>query len=241
MKSRMQTCVVGSYPVAVDTLSMMHQYFDQKPIPSWHHYIKEAVTDMVAAGVDMVSDGQTRDPFIQLFTRRLQGCRVRSRTEIVDKVEYMGPITVDDQQYVKHHLLPKDRLLKGVITGPYTLMKSCVDLYYHDEHQLAFDFASALHQEAQQVQKHVDLISIDEPFFSNDMPEYAADLIKKVVQGVHRPTTLHVCGDVTAIIPNLLEIPVDILSHEFKRSPHLLEDFSQFSFLNIFLTPPLIE
>ncbi len=83
-----------------------------------------------------------------------------------------APITVPDQIYAKR-LLPRHVGLIGVLTGPYTLTKSSVDSFYHDEKELAFDFAKALRKEAELLVKHVDLISIDEPVFSNELPEYA--------------------------------------------------------------------
>jgi methionine synthase II (cobalamin-independent) len=74
------------------------------------------------------------------------------------------------------------------------------------------------------------MISIDEPFFSNSMPEYATELMDIITKDLTCPTILHACGDVYKIIPALIELPVDILSHEFKASPHLLEAFSEYSF-----------
>jgi len=205
MNQKVKTCVIGSYPVDVDRITLMQGYFQQTEV-SWKNYITSAVNDMVNAGIDIVSDGQTRDPFIQIFTRKLKGCRVRDRTEIIDKVEYDGPITVDDQKFVRK-TITKDKEIVGLITGPYTLMKSCSDFFYHDEQKLAFDFAYALQQEAESLQQHVDFISIDEPFFSMGMPKYAAELIKIIVHNISCPTRLHVCGDVSDIIPELLEMP----------------------------------
>lgn len=228
MSQRIKTCVIGSYPTQTDTLEVMNGYFKQKVI-SWNKYIENSVNDMINAGLDIVSDGQTRDPFIQLFTRKLKGCRIRDRTDIIDKVEYIEPITVEDQKYVRS-IISKEKEIVGVITGPYTLTNSCVDLFYNDEKNLAFDFAFALKQEAENLQKHVDLISIDEPFFSNHMPEYGKDLIKIITENISIPTRLHTCGDVSKIIPNLIEMPIDILSHEFKASPHLLDIFKEHSF-----------
>ena len=222
------TTVIGSYPVQVNTMEFMNNYFDQKE-SSWNKYIDSAVKDMTAAGLDMIADGQTRDPFVNIFTRKIKGCRIRDRTEIVDKVEYNGPITVDDQKYVRK-LIPKDKKLIGLITGPYTLMKSCVDLHYKDEKELAFDFAHALKQEAELLQKHVDMISVDEPFFSNEMPDYAKELIETIVKNLSCPTRLHSCGDVSSIVPKLAELPVDVLSHEFKASPQLFEAFKKYDF-----------
>jgi 5-methyltetrahydropteroyltriglutamate--homocysteine methyltransferase len=222
-----KTTVVGSYPVNVETMELMNGYFNQTEV-SWDEHIRSAVNDMVNAGIEMISDGQTRDPFVNIFTRKLKGCRIRDRTEIIDKVEYNKPITIADQKYVRS-LIPEDRQLIGLITGPYTLTNSSVDLFYNDEKELAFDFAYALKQEAQILQKHVDMISIDEPFFSMGMPEYGKELIKIITKDLSCPTRLHVCGDVSKIAPKVLDMPVDILSHEFKASPKLFDVFKQYN------------
>jgi 5-methyltetrahydropteroyltriglutamate--homocysteine methyltransferase len=212
-----------------NTLEIMKQYFSQQPIDDWNRTIEHAVNDMLKAGISIVSDGQTRDPFIELFTRKLKGCRIRARTEIIDSIEYDQPITIDDQKFVRS-LLPDDFQLKGVLTGPWTLTCSCVDMYYHDKQKVAYDFASALSKEAQNLSEYVEYISIDEPFFSQSMPDYAYDLINIITRDISIPTILHVCGDITDIIANIIELPVDILSHEFKASPHLLQAFKNYSF-----------
>ncbi|UCF11713.1 MAG: hypothetical protein JSW06_06590 [Thermoplasmatales archaeon] len=228
MKTRIKTCVIGSYPPKIDNIELMHSYFNQEEV-TWEQYIKYAVNDMINAGIDIISDGQTRDPFIQIFTRKLKGCRTRNRTEIVDKIEYHSPIIIDDQKYVRD-MIPKDIELKGILTGPCTLTNSCVDLYYNDEKKAAFDFAYALKKEAEALQKHVDMISIDEPFFSNNIPDYSKELIRLITRDISCPTILHACGNISTIVPDLLEMPVDILSHEFKASPQLFDAFKDYSF-----------
>jgi len=227
MKSSVETCVIGSYPIALPVDTFMNQYYQQQPI-SWQPIIADAVNDMVRAGLDIIADGQTRDPMVQLFTRKLHGCRVRERTEIIDKISYQDPITVDDQQYVRS-LIPTEKKLIGVLTGPYTLTKSCINSYYSDEQEISFDFAAALQQEAEAVASTVDILGIDEPFFSNEFPEYGHDLIHQITQNISIPTRLHVCGDVSSIIPQLLDMPVDILSHEFKASPQLFDAFQEYT------------
>ncbi len=227
MKKKLKTSVIGSYPICIDTGELINDYFFDNPI-SWTKYIDQAIHDMTTAGIDIVSDGQTRDPFVQLFTRKLKGCRIRNRTEIIGHVEYQDPITIKDQKYARH-LLPRNTGLVGIITGPYTLTKSSIDFFYHDEKELCFDFAAALKNEASLLQKQVDLISVDEPCFSNELPEYAKELIRTITNGISCPTRLHVCGDVSRIIPQLVEMPVDILSHEFKALPHLLKSFNEYS------------
>jgi len=227
MEKKVKTTVIGSYPVNVDTMDYMNGYFNQTEL-TWDKYIKSAVDDMIDAGIDIISDGQTRDPFVNIFARKLKGCRIRDRPEVIDKIEFADPITVEDQKYVKS-LIPKNRELIGLIAGPYTIAKSCVDLFYNGEKELAFDIAFALNKEAKLLEKYVDYISVDEPFFSVSMPEYGKELIKIVVDGLSCSTRLHACGDVSKIVPDLLDLPVDILSHEFKVSPELFDAFREHS------------
>ena len=227
MSPEIKTSVIGSYPIHIDGMELMSKYFDQTEI-SWKKYIKNAVSDMIAAGIDIISDGQTRDPFVQIFTRKFKGCRIRERTEIIGKIEYNDPITIDDQKYTRS-LIPDNVELIGLITGPYTLTKSCVDLFYNDEKEIAFDFAYGLQQEANALQEYVDIISIDEPFFSMGIPDYGKELIEIITKDISCPTRLHVCGDISEVIPEVLDMPVDILSHEFKASPHLFNSFKEYS------------
>lgn len=228
MKNIVKTSVIGSYPITIDNMKLLNSYYTQSEV-NWNEYISQAVLDMVNAGIDIVSDGQTRDPIIQIFTRRLKGCRLRERTEIIGDIEYNGPITIEDQKFVRN-LISSNKEIKGLLTGPYTLANSCVDLHYHDEKQLAFDFANALSQEAKSLQKYVDIIGIDEPFFSNKMPKYAKELIETITKDLSCPTMLHACGDVSKLVSELIEMPVDILSHEFKASPKLFDAFKNYSF-----------
>ena len=222
-----KTSVVGSYSITINNMKLMNGYFNQKE-ESWNEYISSAVNDMVDAGIEIVSDGQTRDPFVNIFTRKLKGCRIRERTEIVGKIEYGSPITIEDQKYVKS-ILPKDKQLVGLLTGPYTLTNSSLDLFYNNEKELAFDFAYALKKEALTLQNIVDIISIDEPFFSMGIPDYGKELIKIITNGLTCPTRLHVCGDVSYVVEDLLEMPADILSHEFKGSPKLFDVFKEYN------------
>jgi len=224
--NNVKTAVIGSHPVDINNTELMRGYFEQKNV-SWNKYIDFAVNDMISSGIDIISDGQTRDSFINIFTRKLRGCRIRDRAEIIDKVEYIGPITIEDQKYVKS-IIPKKTQLVGVITGPYTLTKSSIDQFYNNEKNLAFDFAYALKHEASELQKYVDLISIDEPYFSVDLPEYGKKLISIITKDLTCPTRLHVCGDVSNIAPELLEMPVNILSNEFKALPKLFNAYKKY-------------
>ncbi len=228
MSTKVQTTVIGSYPVSIDTQQMMHAYFNQQEI-DWTEYILAAVQDLVESGINIISDGQTRDPFLHIFLRGLHGCRIRQRAEITDQIRFEEPITLPDILMIKQHIPPSLHQV-GLLAGPYTLSQSTIDLFYDDEKELAFDFAEALNQEARAVQNHVSLLSIDEPFFSQQVPDYAASLIKTVLKNIKIPVRLHVCGNVSDTFEQIMELPVDILSHEFKATPQLFDVLREYSF-----------
>ena len=219
MIDNVETTVIGSYPVMLNQLSMMKSYYQGK-LPCWNPYIKKAVSSMCNAGIDLVSDGQTRDPFIHIFTRGLEGCRIRRRVEVIGPVDFYHPITKDDLSFVST-FLPKDKKLLGLIVGPHTLSESVADLWYHDKKELAFAFADALHEEIKHIEPLVDMISIDEPFLSIHFPDYGKELLEKMIANFSCPIRLHVCGDVSTIVDRLVDFPVDILSHEFKATSSL--------------------
>ena len=224
---KVKTSVIGSYPVKIDTFKLIKNYFNSVDI-SWDTYIDSAVDDMLNANLDYISDGQTRDPFINIFTRKIKGCRIRFTTEIIDKLEYDKPIILDDIIYVKNKI-PPNKFLIGVVAGPYTLSKSVVDYYYKNVMDLSYDFAKIINKEIKLLLPYIDIISIDEPYFSNNFPEYGKDLISFLTNRINCPIRLHVCGDVSKIIPQLLDLPIDILSHEFKARPELLNDFKEYT------------
>jgi 5-methyltetrahydropteroyltriglutamate--homocysteine methyltransferase len=226
MNNSIETTVIGSYPVAIDTSSLMQSYY-QGIIPSWKPYIEKAVTSMKNAGITLISDGQTRDPFIHIFIRGLGGCRIRQRAEVIGPIFHNKSITANDLAFVRS-ILPASSKVLGLLVGPFTLSESVVNSFYSDKKQLAFDFAEALKMEALCIEPYVDMISVDEPFFSNVFPEYAKELISIITKPLSCPTRLHSCGNVSSIISDLVDFPVSILSHEFKATPILFDVFQEY-------------
>jgi 5-methyltetrahydropteroyltriglutamate--homocysteine methyltransferase len=220
------TSVIGSYPVDIDRLKLFNSY-ENGVISSWKPYIETAVNDMIKAGVELISDGQTRDPFFNIFARKLKGIRIRDRPEVIGPIEYDKPITLDDIKYVKK-IIPENNKLLGLIVGPHTLSLSVDDQYYNDIKKMTYDLANVLNKEILNISPFVDMISIDEPFLSDVYPDYMKDVLKIVLKNVNCPIRFHVCGNISSIIPNLLDLPVYILSHEFKAQPDLFKEFSEY-------------
>jgi len=192
------------------------------------------VATQVEAGIDMVSDGQTRTDMIKLFASKIRGIRLKGKPVIIGELGFDSPITLDDQKIVRSLLdadtSTKDRKIKGIITGPFTMAMSCVNEHYKDTKEAGFAFAKIINQEAKALEGTVDMIQFDEPFYSVEYPEYAKELITVIRDGLQVPVALHACGDVKDIFADLIEFPVDVLDHEFKGNPHLVDVVGEYSF-----------
>jgi 5-methyltetrahydropteroyltriglutamate--homocysteine methyltransferase len=223
------TTVIGSYPVRLEGAKYAKAYFQGGTSDAVNDSLVEAVESQVKAGIDIVSDGQTRSEFLALYARCFSGVAIQSRPVVYSSIEYIGGENISDQEKAKK-LLPEKVKLKGIITGPYTLAKSSVDRHYKSVEKLSRAFAEGLSQEAAKMSTTVDYIQLDEPFLSVDYPEYAQSLVESVFASVKVPKMLHICGDVSGIFPNLAEYKVDYLEHEFAANPRLWDTVSEYSF-----------
>ena len=219
--------VVGSYPARPTRHALEAAY--RNGSDPFVAALEESVRAQVAAGIDIVSDGQTRDTMVNLFVKKLRGVRMRERPQVVKAVEWTSPITLDDQRIARGHL-PKGRMLKGIVTGPFTLSKGLDDRFYGSAEKLAFALAEAMNREARAIEPLVDVVQFDEPFFSVEWPEHAPALVERARRGLTKPVALHVCGDVSQVFHKLAELPVDALDHEFAAHPGLLATVKNVSF-----------
>ncbi|MGM0510406.1 MAG: methionine synthase [Thermoplasmatota archaeon] len=220
------TTVVGSYPSKPSRSELADSFLTHQD--PYKKSLEKAVQAQLDAGVEIVSDGQTRNGMIELFVQNLRGFRIKEKFEIINEIDYKGPITVEDQLFVRD-ILPENTMLKGIITGPWTLVKSCDNKFYDDDLEAAWDAAEALKEEAQVLADVCDMIQLDEPLFSVDYPEQAKELVETVLD-IDRPTALHACGDVSDIAHELVEFDIDILDHEFAENPGLYDIYSELEF-----------
>lgn len=229
--SSLPVTVVGSYPASPSPEEMMAAYHEHEDpfIPA----LERAVTAQLHAGVDVVSDGQTRADMVAIFASKILGVRMKGRPVVIGDLEFVKPITVDDtvltQKVVDEY---PGRSVKGIITGPYTMAMSVGDQHYLDIKELSFAMAKVINQEAKALQSHVPIIQFDEPFMSQDYPDYADELIGVATEGLDVMVGLHSCGDVSNLFDKFVELPVDLLDHEFATHPGLLDvvadtDFEQ--------------
>ncbi|MHC1626094.1 MAG: methionine synthase [Methanoculleaceae archaeon] len=218
------TTVVGSYPVVRErsgTLSHLRNLFDDLKTAR-----EIAVDDQLAAGIDIISDGQVRGDMIHSFTEHLPGIR---GDRVVGKIlPPSSPITVGDVKYA----LSRHGKVKGIITGPSTIAHALriETPVYRNREDLILDLGVALSQEARHLEKAgVMIIQIDEPIFSTgaaDLP-VGRQAVNTIISVVDIPTALHCCGSLESVIDDILPIGVDVLDFEFAGSPENLELLSE--------------
>lgn len=182
----------------------------------------DAVAEMVAAGVEIVSDGQIRwDGSIIYICRGLQGFadigkgnelesdNGHQKPRVVDKIHWSHPILVDDYRFISSRS-PVD--VRPVVIGPFTIARLCnPGTYGRDIISLTDDLARALNREILGLEDAgAKYILVDEPlltFTKGEISSFcqAAELLCEGVEANIMLATSQ--GDVVGIEEELLATP----------------------------------
>ncbi|MBN2518404.1 MAG: methionine synthase [Candidatus Altiarchaeota archaeon] len=224
------TTVVGSYPAEPSRAELMGGMYGKDP---YLKSIERAVKDQVDAGVEIISDGQTRGDMIRIFTNKISGiAEADGVIRVTGRIQHNQDILGEDFRYARE-VAGSKALVKGVITGPNTLASFVQNAYYGVRKSLLFDLANVLAIEAKKLcDNGAVLIQIDEPILAagNVDMEEAKDALEVITNNIDKTVAMHVCGDVNILYPGLLDFPVDILDHEFTRNPTLLDHLYEYNF-----------
>jgi len=174
--------------------------------------------------LDILVDGEMyRGDMVAYFAERLDGFRigglVRSygnryyhKPIIASKVGRPKPMTVDWFRFAQSLT---DRPVKGMLTGPYTMLDWSYNEAYKTRRDAALALAEVVRQEAEDLQAAgAQYIQIDEPAIHArpEEIEIAIEAMGVVTQNLDAKTVSHICyGDFAAIYPKVLELPVDQL------------------------------
>jgi len=174
--------------------------------------------------LDILVDGEMyRGDMVAYFAERLEGFRlgglVRSygnryyhKPIIASKVARPKPMTVD---WFRFSQSLTDRPVKGMLTGPYTMLDWSYNEAYKTRRDAALALAEVVRQEAEDLQAAgARYIQIDEPAIHArpEEIEIAIEAMGVVTQNLKAKTVSHICyGDFAAIYPKVLELPVDQL------------------------------
>jgi 5-methyltetrahydropteroyltriglutamate--homocysteine methyltransferase len=181
--------------------------------------------------VDVLVDGEMyRGDMVAYFAEKLagfeQGGLVRSygnryyhKPIITGEVRWKGPMTIDWWKYAQGLTA---RPVKGMLTGPYTVMDWSFNEHYPDRRATCLALAVPIRQEVEAlIQAGAKIIQIDEPA-SSVRPEELALIIEAmhiVTDGLPAYFISHLCyGDFETIYPAMLDLPVDNFDMEFSNS-----------------------
>jgi 5-methyltetrahydropteroyltriglutamate--homocysteine methyltransferase len=150
---------------------------------------------------------------------RSYGNRYYKKPIIVDELRRKGPISVEWFTFAQS--LTK-KPVKGMITGPYTMMDWSFDEYYGSREEAAMAFARLLHGEARDLEAAgARIIQVDEPALSTRSDELplVVKAVGEVTKGLEAKTILHTCyGNYAEIYDYFDRLPVDQLDLEMSNS-----------------------
>ena len=227
----MKSTVVGSFPAEESSPSN----FKDKLLNSLGSYdsfkeaIKSSVIAQLDAGVDIISDGQVRGDMVSIFTNYIPGMKIEDgNTFIVGKIRSpTQEISIKDLQYAKKVMkeyyggnIPEGKGIKGIITGPNTIIHSSrITGFYKNKEDAILDLSHSLKAESDAIAKKVQpaYIQLDEPFLSTGMVDMktAREAIGIIKDGLEVPLGMHVCGILSDVFKDIAAFDVDILDFEF--------------------------
>ncbi len=244
------TTTVGSFPKPPHLLEARRKSAAGQLDAGELHRLEEQTTrEWVAlqeeVGLDVLVDGEMyRGDMATYFAKNLEGFKISGLVRsygnryyrkpiIVGEVRWRGPITVEWWKFTQG--LAK-KPVKGVVTGPYTMMDWSFNEYYPSRREACLALAKALHEEVKALAKAgVKIIQIDEPAISarpEELPEFAIGAMRTVTRGVDAYFISHICyGAFEFIYPGMLELPVENFDLEMSNSElDLIELFREHLF-----------
>ncbi|MGE3537909.1 MAG: uroporphyrinogen decarboxylase family protein [Candidatus Tectimicrobiota bacterium] len=167
-----------------------------------------AVRAMEQAGVDIVSDGETRrESYSNRFATALEGIDTStpgtttgrsgqpvSVPRVVGPIRRTRAVQVRDVEFLRRHTT---RRIKATLPGPFTMSQQAQDDYYGNEESLALAYAEAVNEEIQALfAAGADVVQLDEPWMQarpEQARRYAVQAINRALAGVQGCTAVHLC------------------------------------------------
>jgi 5-methyltetrahydropteroyltriglutamate--homocysteine methyltransferase len=183
--------------------------------------------DMVAYFAELLSESMAIGGLVRSY-----GNRYYHKPIITGKLHWQGPMTVEMWRYAQSLT---DKPVKGMLTGPYTMVDWSFDEHYESRREAVLDMAAVIHQEAVELEKAgARYIQVDEPAASTrpEEMELVSQGLAVVTEGLRAKTITHMCyGDFARIFDQIVHLPVDQLDIETANSDYdLLELFRRHRF-----------
>ncbi len=195
-------------------------------------------------GVDVLVDGEMyRGDMVAYFAElmpgfeggglvRSYGNRYYHKPIISSQVKWLGPMTVGWWKFAQG-LTTKP--VKGMLTGPYTVMDWSFNEFYADRKAACLALAGEIRKEVEAlIQAGAKIIQVDEPAVSVRPEElsFAVEAMHVVTDGLPAYFITHICyGAFEHIYPSMLDMPVDNFDLELSNSGlDMLELFKRYRY-----------
>lgn len=198
----------------------------------------ECIRMQEEAGLDILVHGEMeRGDMVAYFSgepggRNIQGMKlgglVRSygnryyrKPIIVGELRWPGPMTVEMWRYAQSLT---DKPVKGMLTGPYTMVDWSFDEHYASRRDAIFAMAGVIRREAEELVKAgARYVQVDEPAASTrpDEMELVSEALEIVTRDLGAKTITHICyGDFARVFDHIAGLPVDQLDLEMANSDY---------------------
>jgi len=232
----LKTTTVGSFPkseaLKAARAKVRRAQMDKQQLKSLEQAeTKEWIRIQQQIGLDILVDGEMyRGDMATYFAEYLEGFTISSLVRsygnryyrkpiAVKPIRWKGPITVE---WFKFAQALTKKPVKGMLTGPYTMMDWSFDEHYPNRRAFCLALAEAIHEEVKALEAAgAKFIQIDEPAVSTRVEEVelAVEAMKIVTKGVRVQTGTHICyGDFEKVYPQILNLAVDQIDLEFTNS-----------------------
>ena len=171
--------------------------------------------DMVAFFAELLSESMAIGGLVRSY-----GNRYYRKPIITGKLHWQGPMTVEMWRYAQGLT---DKPVKGMLTGPYTMVEWSFDEYYDSRREAVLDMARLLREEVKGlVEAGAKYVQVDEPAIHTRPEEdfdLAVEAMALVVEGIDCEFHTHICyGEVGLIYPDMLRLPVKQIHLAFKNT-----------------------
>ncbi|MFB3092800.1 MAG: methionine synthase [Dehalococcoidia bacterium] len=201
---------------------------------------RQATTECIRmqedVGLDILVHGEMeRGDMVTYFGERLTesmaigglvrsyGNRYYRKPIITGELRWQGPMTVEMWRYAQSLT---DKPVKGMLTGPYTIVEWSFDEHYNSRRDAVLAMAQVVRCEAEElVNAGAKFVQVDEPAASTRPEEMdlVLEALAIVTRGLGAKTITHVCyGDFARVFDHIAKLPVDQIDLEMANSDYAL-------------------
>ncbi|MFC4257722.1 5-methyltetrahydropteroyltriglutamate--homocysteine S-methyltransferase [Marinobacter lacisalsi] len=257
------TTTIGSFPQTTDIRKTRLAYRKQEIshelyVTTMKAEIEHAVREQEKLGLDVLVHGEAeRNDMVEYFGEQLEGylftrfgwvqsygSRCVKPPILYGDIQRPGPMTVEWIAYARSLT---DKPLKGMLTGPVTILNWSFVRDDQPRRDTAFQLALAIRQEVLDLEAAgVNIIQIDEAALREGLPlrrsqwqdylDWAVDAFRITANAVSDTTQIHthMCySEFNDIIRDIARMDADVITIETSRSAmELLDVFEEFRYPN---------